>query len=317
MDVEDVIILSGDHLYHMDYLKFVQRHKDTDADITISCVPMDYSRASEMHPLIKIDNNGQVIHFNEKPRHESLSSMQVDTTVLGLSPNEAKRKPFIASMGIYVFKKRVLLKLLRWRYPTANDFGSEIIPASIKEFNVQAYLFRDYWEDIGTIKSFFDANLALTEQPPKFSFYDASKPTFTSPRYLPPTKIERCRVKDSIISHGCFLQECSVEHSVVGVRSRLESGVQLKDTMMMGADSYETEVEMSSLLAEGKVPLGVGENTRISNCIVDKNARIGCNVVIANTDGVLEAARPKEGFYIRSGITIVVKNSTIMPGTVI
>jgi glucose-1-phosphate adenylyltransferase len=164
MDVEDVIILSGDHLYHMDYLKFVQRHKDTDADITISCVPMDYSRASEMHPLIKIDNNGQVIHFNEKPRHESLSSMQVDTTVLGLSPNEAKRKPFIASMGIYVFKKRVLLKLLRWRYPTANDFGSEIIPASIKEFNVQAYLFRDYWEDIGTIKSFFDANLALTEQ---------------------------------------------------------------------------------------------------------------------------------------------------------
>ncbi|CAK9192657.1 unnamed protein product [Sphagnum troendelagicum] len=317
MDVEDVIILSGDHLYHMDYLKFVQRHKDTDADITISCVPMDYSRASEMHPLIKIDNNGQVIHFNEKPQHESLSSMQVDTTVLGLSPNEAKRKPFIASMGIYVFKKRVLLKLLRWRYPTANDFGSEIIPASIKEFNVQAYLFRDYWEDIGTIKSFFDANLALTEQPPKFSFYDASKPTFTSPRYLPPTKIERCRVKDSIISHGCFLQECSVEHSVVGVRSRLESGVQLKDTMMMGADSYETEVEMSSLLAEGKVPLGVGENTRISNCIVDKNARIGCNVVIANTDGVLEAARPKEGFYIRSGITIVLKNSTIMPGTVI
>ncbi|CAM6044881.1 unnamed protein product [Sphagnum compactum] len=317
MDVEDVIILSGDHLYHMDYLKFVQRHKDTDADITISCVPMDYSRASEMHPLIKIDNNGQVIHFNEKPRHESLSSMQVDTTVLGLSPNEAKRKPFIVSMGIYVFKKRVLLKLLRWRYPTANDFGSEIIPASIKEFNVQAYLFRDYWEDIGTIKSFFDANLALTEQPPKFSFYDASKPTFTSPRYLPPTKIERCRVKDSIISHGCFLQECSVEHSVVGVRSRLESGVQLKDTMMMGADSYETELEMSSLLAEGKVPLGVGENTRISNCIVDKNARIGCNVVIANTDGVLEAARPKEGFYIRSGITIILKNSTIMPGTVI
>jgi glucose-1-phosphate adenylyltransferase len=224
---------------------------------------MDYSRASEMHPLMKIDNNGQVTHFNEKPWHESLSSMQVDTTVLGLSPNEAKRKPFIASMGIYIFKKRVLLKLLRWRYPTANDFGSEIIPASIKEFNVQAYLFRDYWEDIGTIKSFFDANLALTEQPPKFSFYDASKPTFTSPRYLPPTKIERCRVKDSIISHGCFLQECSVEHSVVGVRSRLESGVQLKDTMMMGADSYETEAEMSSLLAEGKVPLGVGENTRI------------------------------------------------------
>ncbi|CAK9870875.1 unnamed protein product [Sphagnum jensenii] len=315
-DVEDVIILSGDHLYRMDYLKFVQRHKDTDADVTVACVPMDYSHAAE-YPLMKINNEGQVIQFNEKPRRESLTSMQVDATVLGLSPNEARRKPFIASMGIYVFKKRVLLKLLRWRYPSANDFAAEILPASVNEFNVQAYLFRDYWEDIGTIKSFFDANLALTAQPPKFSFYDAAKPTFTSPRYLPPTKIERCRVKDSIISHGCFLRECSVEHSVVGVRSRLEGGVQLKDTVMMGADTYETEVEMSTMLGEGKVPLGVGENTRISNCIVDKNARIGHNVVIANTDGVLEAARPKEGFYIRSGITIILKNSTIVPGTVI
>ncbi|KAG0561447.1 hypothetical protein M758_9G175200 [Ceratodon purpureus] len=314
--VEDVVILSGDHLYRMDYLDFVQKHRDSDADITISCVPMDDSRASD-YGLMKIDDEGRVLYFNEKPKGAALKSMQVDTTVLGLSPDEAKAKPYIASMGIYVFKKEVLLKLLRWRYPTSNDFGSEIIPAAAKEFNVQAYLFNDYWEDIGTIKSFFDANLALTAQPPQFSFYDATKPIFTSPRYLPPTKIEQCQVKDSIISHGCFLRNCSVEHSIVGIRSRLESGAVLKDAMMMGADYYETEEEIAQMLKAGKIPLGVGANSRISNCIIDKNARIGKNVIIANTDNVQEALRPEEGFYIKTGVTVVEKNGIIKDGTVI
>jgi glucose-1-phosphate adenylyltransferase len=177
-------------------------------------------------------------------------------------PQEAQKTPYIASMGIYVFRIDVLLNLLRWRYPTANDFGSEIIPACTKDYNVQAYLFNDYWEDIGTIKSFFDANLALAAQPPKFHFYDPMKPIFTSPQFLPPTKIEKCQVLDSIISQGCFLRECTVEHSVIGIRSRLEYGAELKETMMMGVDYYETEAEIASLLAEGKVPIGVGENTK-------------------------------------------------------
>lgn len=246
-----------------------------------------------------------------------MQSMQVDTTVLGLSAEEAKKKPYIASMGIYVFKKSVLTKLLRWRYPLANDFGSEIIPQSAKEFNVHAYLFNDYWEDIGTIKSFFDANLALTSQPPKFSFYDATKPTYTSARYLPPTKIERCRVKDSIVSHGCFLRDCEVESSVLGIRSRLEAGCDVKRAMIMGADFYETDPEAAALLEEGKVPLGIGANSKLRNCIVDKNARIGNDVVISNTDNVFEAARPNEGFYIRSGITVICKNAVIKHGTVI
>ncbi|KAH9319968.1 hypothetical protein KI387_021737, partial [Taxus chinensis] len=201
--IEHVLILSGDHLYRMDYMKFIQKHIDTRADITISCVPMDDSRASD-YGLMKIDDRGRVLYFSEKPKGADLRAMEVDTTVLGLSPQEAKIKPYIASMGIYVFRTDILLKLLRWRYPTANDFGSEIIPASTKEYNVQAYLFNDYWEDIGTIKSFFDANLALAAQPPKFRFFDPTKPIFTSPRFLPPTKIEKCRVLDSIISHGCF-----------------------------------------------------------------------------------------------------------------
>ncbi|KAF5462048.1 hypothetical protein F2P56_018089 [Juglans regia] len=314
--IEHILILSGDHLYRMDYMDFVQKHIDTNADITVSCVPMDESRASD-YGLMKIDSTGRIIQFSEKPKGPDLKAMQVNTTLLGLSEQDARKYPYIASMGVYVFKTDVLLKLLRWRYPSCNDFGSEIIPSAVMEHNVQAYLFNDYWEDIGTLKSFFDANLAMTEQPPKFEFYDPKTPFYTSPRFLPPTKVDKCRIQDAIVSHGCFLQECSVQHSIVGVRSRLEYGVELKDTMMMGADYYQTESEIASLLAEGKAPIGVGQNTKIRNCIIDKNAKIGRNVVIANGDGVQEADRPNEGFYIRSGITVILKNATIKDGTLI
>ncbi|KAL5780531.1 hypothetical protein ACOSQ2_011268 [Xanthoceras sorbifolium] len=315
-NVEHVVILSGDHLYRMDYMDFVQKHIDTNADITVSCMPMDDSRASD-YGLMKIDSTGQIVQFAEKPKGPDLKAMQVDTTLLGLSVQDADKFPYIASMGVYVFRTDVLLKLLRWSCPSCNDFGSEIIPSAVKDHNAQAYLFNDYWEDIGTIKSFFDANLALTEQPPKFEFYDPKTPFYTSPRFLPPTKVDNCRIVDAIISHGCFLHDCSVQHSIVGVRSRLESGVELQDTMMMGADYYQTESEIASLLAEGKVPIGVGQNTKIRNCIIDKNAKIGKNVVIANGDGVQEADRSNEGFCIRSGITVIQKNATIIDGTVI
>ncbi|CAL1355826.1 unnamed protein product [Linum trigynum] len=315
-NVEHVIILSGDHLYRMDYMDFVQRHVDTNADITVSCVPMDDSRASD-YGLMKIDNTGRIVQFSEKPKGPGLKAMQVDTTILGLSKDEAKTYPYIASMGVYVFRTDVLLELLNTSYASCNDFGSEIIPSAVKDHNVQAYLFNDYWEDIGTIKSFFDANLALTEQPPKFGFYDSKTPFYTSPRFLPPTKVDECRIVNAIISHGCFLRECSVEHSIVGIRSRLETGVELLDTMMMGADYYQTEAEIASALARGNVPIGVGPNSKIKNCIIDKNARIGGDVVIANTDGVEEAERPDEGFYIRSGITVILKNATIRDETII
>ncbi|KAK3027223.1 hypothetical protein RJ639_041641, partial [Escallonia herrerae] len=334
-DIEDVLILSGDHLYRMDYMDFVQNHRQSGADITISSLPMDDSRASDFG-LMKIDNKGRVLSFSEKPKGDDLKAMAVDTTILGLSREEAEKKPYIASMGVYVFKKEILLNLLRWRFPTANDFGSEIIPASAREFFIKAYLFNDYWEDIGTIRSFFEANLALTAHPPRFSFYEASKPMFTSRRNLPPSKIDNCKVTpyreerfhnaqlisfseskynkvspssnlaqivDSIISHGSFLTDCFTEHSVVGIRSRINSNVHLKDTVMLGADYYETDVEISSLLAEGRVPIGIGENTKIRECIIDKNARIGKNVIIANSEGIQEADRSSEGFYIRSGIT--------------
>ncbi|CAN4112769.1 unnamed protein product [Withania somnifera] len=296
-DIEDVLILSGDHLYRMDYLDFVQSHQQSGADITISSLPIDDRRASNFG-LMKIDDSGQVLSFSEKPKGAALKAM-------------------IASMGVYVFNKDILLNLLRWRFPTANDFGSEIIPASAKEFNIKAYLFNDYWEDIGTIRSFFEANLALTEHPPRFSFYDATKPIYTSRRNVPPSVIDNSKIVDSIVSHGSFLNNCFVEHSVVGIRSRIGTYVHLKDTVMLGADCYETDAEIVSQIAEGKVPLGIGENTRIKECIIDKNARIGKNVTIANSEGVQEADRSSEGFYIPSGIKIILKNSTIPDGFVI
>ncbi|XP_028118644.1 glucose-1-phosphate adenylyltransferase large subunit 3, chloroplastic/amyloplastic [Camellia sinensis] len=315
-DIEDVVILSGDHLYRMDYMDFVHNHRQSGADITLSCLPMDDSRASDFG-LMKIDGKGRILSFNEKPKGADLKAMAVDTTVIGLPREEAEKKPYIASMGVYVFKKEILLNLLRWRFPTANDFGSEIIPASAKEFFIKAYLFNDYWEDIGTIKSFFEANLALTAHPTRFSFYDANKPMYTSRRNLPPSKIDSSKIVDSIVSHGSFLNNCFIEHSVVGIRSRINSNVHLKDTVMLGADYYETDNEVAALVAEGRVPIGIGENTKIKNCIIDKNARIGKNVVIANSEVIQEADRSSEGFYIRSGITIILKNSTIKDGSVI
>jgi glucose-1-phosphate adenylyltransferase len=315
-NIENVIILAGDHLYRMDYMDLVQSHIDRNADITVSCAAVGDSRASD-YGLVKVDSRGRIVQFSEKPKGADLKSMQADTSLFGLSPQDAIRSPYIASMGVYVFKTDVLLKLLKWRYPTSNDFGSEIIPASVKEHNVQAFFFGDYWEDIGTIKSFYDANMALTEESPMFKFYDPKTPIFTSPGFLPPTKIDKCRIVDAIISHGCFLRECSVQHSIVGERSRLDYGVELQDTIMMGADYYQTESEIASELAEGKVPIGIGRNSKIRNCIIDKNARIGKDVIIMNKDGVQEGDRPEDGFYIRSGITIVMEKAVIEDGTVI
>ncbi|XP_061339600.1 glucose-1-phosphate adenylyltransferase large subunit 2, chloroplastic-like [Gastrolobium bilobum] len=230
-NVEHILIISSDHLCRMDYMKILEKHIRTNADITISCVPMNESRASD-YGLLKIDRMGRIMQFAEKPKGSDLKAMRVDTTLLGLPSEEAQKHPYIASMGVYVFRTETLLKLLRWSCPSCNDFGSELFPYALREHKVQAYLFRDYWKDIGTIKSFFDANLALTEQHPKFEFYDPKTPFFTSPRFLPPTEVVKCKIVDAIISHGCFLSECSVQRSIVGVRSRLESGAELQVTLI-------------------------------------------------------------------------------------
>ncbi|PSR18667.1 glucose-1-phosphate adenylyltransferase [filamentous cyanobacterium CCP3] len=316
MNVDEYLILSGDHLYRMDYRDFVQRHRETNADITLSVLPVDDKRASSFG-LMKIDDSGRIIDFSEKPKGDALKEMQVDTTTLGLSAEEAKEKPYIASMGIYLFKREVLIDLLK-QHPDQTDFGKEILPNSAKDYRVQAYLFNDYWEDIGTIESFFNANLALVKQPnPLFSFYDESAPIYTRARYLPPTKYLQCTISQSMISEGCVLKECNITNSVIGIRSRIESGCTIEDSLIMGADYYQDNFERRGNCDSTKTPLGIGANSTIRHAIVDKNARIGCNVQILNKDRVEEADREDQGFYIRSGIVIVLRGATIPDDTVI
>jgi glucose-1-phosphate adenylyltransferase len=315
-DADEYLILSGDHLYRMDYRQFIQRHRDTGADITLSVIPIDERRASDFG-LMKIDDSGRVIDFSEKPKGEALIQMQVDTSVLGLTKEQAKLQPYIASMGIYVFKKEVLFKLLRESLERT-DFGKEIIPDASKDYNVQAYLFDDYWEDIGTIEAFYQANLALTQQPqPPFSFYDEKAPIYTRARYLPPSKLLDCQVTESMISEGCILKNCRIQHSVLGVRSRIESGCLIDESLLMGADFYQASVERKSNVEQGDIPVGIGSDSIIRRAIIDKNASIGHDVKIINKDNVQEADRESQGFYIRSGIVVVLKNAVIPDGTII
>lgn len=315
-DVDEYIILSGDHLYRMDYSNFIRRHRETNADITLSVVPIG-EKLAPAFGLMKINDSGRVIDFSEKPTGEALRAMQVDTSSLGLDAEQAQQKPYIASMGIYVFKKQVLLDLLR-EGKDKTDFGKEIIPDAAQSYNVQAYLFQDYWEDIGTIEAFYDANLALTKQPsPAFSFYEEKAPIYTRARYLPPTKLLNSNVTESMISEGCIIKNCRIHHSVLGIRTRVESNCTIEDSLLMGSDYYQPVKKRQESLSVGKPPIGIGEGSTVRRAIIDKNAHIGKDVMIVNKDRVEEANREEQGFFIRSGIVVILKNAVIPDGTVI
>ncbi|KAH0707068.1 hypothetical protein KY289_012144 [Solanum tuberosum] len=311
-NVLEFLILAGDHLYRMDYEKFILAHREADADITVAALPMDEKRASSFG-LMKIDEEGRIIEFAEKPNGEQLKEMQVDTTILGLDDERAKENPYIASMGIYVISKDVMLNLLRQSFPAANDFGSEVIPGATSiGMRVQAYLFDDYWEDIGTIEAFYNANLGITKKPvPDFSFYDRSAPIYTQPRYLPPSKMLDTDITDSVIGEGCVIKNCKIHHSVIGLRSCISAGTIIEDTLLMGADYYETNDDKMLLYAKGSVPIGIGKNCHIKRAIIDKNARIGDNVKIINIDNIQEVAREADGYFIKSGIVTVIKDAVI------
>src|SRR5688500_14696828 len=239
--------------------------------------------------------------------------MQVDTTQLGLDANEAQRRPFLASMGIYVFKYDRLEQLLK-EDPSWLDFGKNVIPAAIHSAHVQAFMFDGYWEDIGTIGAFYRANLDLTSKIPKFNLFDAEAPVFTRARYLPPSKIEETEINDSIIGDGCIINGAKVKNSVVGVRSRISKGVQIDASYMMGADYYQTFEEMRSDLGKGMPRVGIGEGTVIKRAIIDKNARIGKNARLLNEAAVAEADGPGGSYFIRDSIILVPKNALIPDG---
>ncbi len=309
---DDMLILSGDHLYRMDYRKFLQRHYETDADLTVSVIPANRVDAMGFG-LLKTDGSGRIVEFREKPGEDVIDEMIVDTTAFGLSAEQSEQRPFLASMGIYVFRREALRQLLD-EFPDAVDFGRDMIPAAIEKLNVQAHLFTGYWEDIGTISAFFKANMDMTRPLPDFNFFDAEAPIFTRPRFLPGSKMLRGEINHSIVCEGCIVSDARIKNSIIGIRSRIERGSVVEDTLMMGADFYQTLDELAFDQAANRIRIGVGENCHIRRAIIDKNARIGANVKLLNEAGVDFA--DGDGYYIRDGIIVVPKNGVVPDGTV-
>src|SRR5438552_1352713 len=313
--IDTRLILSGDHLYRMDYRKFLKRHDESNADITIAVIPIVPDSASEFG-LLKTDSEGKVIEFREKPTGEALEAMRVDTTGLGLSAEEALARPYLASMGIYVFKYDRLEEVLA-EDKSRLDFGKEVIPGSIHKYNVQAYLFDGYWEDIGTIGAFYKANLDMTTAIPPFNLFDAEAPMFTRARYLPPSKIDNCEIKDSIVSDGCIINGAKISRSLIGLRSRIGEGAQIEASYLMGADYYQTLEDMLGDREANRPRVGIGEGSIIRRAIVDKNSRIGANVHLLNEAEVEQADGADGNYFIRDRIIIVPKNGLIPYGTVV
>jgi glucose-1-phosphate adenylyltransferase len=311
---DTILVLSGDHLYRMDYRDFIARHVETGADVTISMTAARAEEASEFG-LVKTDDTGRIIEFSEKPKGEALDLMKVDTTTLGLSTEQAALRPFLASMGIYVFRKEVLRTLLLEEMPEAVDFGREIIPGTLSRYNVQGHLFDGYWEDIGTIGAFYRANIEMTLPLPPFNVFDAEAPMYTRPRYLPGSKLLDCHIQSSIITEGCIINGATITDSVIGIRSRIEHGSRLDGVLMMGADFYQNLDELQADINRGYPRIGVGPNCVIRRAIIDKNARIGSGVQILNE--AHEKVHDGDGYFIRDGIVIVPKSGVILDGTVI
>ena len=307
-----VLILSGDQLYRMNFRHLIEQHIRSGAEVTVATIPVNRWDAGSFG-IMQIDEAERIHRFEEKPQDSSvLDSLRVDPGTLARMNVHTDSDLYLASMGIYVFNRDVLEKALAGKHV---DFGKHIIPDLIRGGGLFAYVYQGYWEDIGTIKAFFDANLDLANELPKFNFFDTQAPIYTHARYLPASKIVRGQVDRAMISDGCVIVDARIDHAVIGIRSRIEAGAVVKDSILMGHDDYETPRELESLPAKGIPPLGVGRNTYIERAIVDKNARIGSNVRITpfgkpeNYDG--------DNYYIRDGIVVVPKNGIIRDGTVL
>jgi glucose-1-phosphate adenylyltransferase len=300
----EALILAGDQLYQMDYRRLIEAHRRHVADATVAVTPVTAEQAGAFG-ILKVNRQGRIVHFEEKPAPERLEHLVSD--VPGLGP------AFLASMGLYVFGREALERALS--DASLVDFGKNVIPDAVPKLRVQAYVYRGYWEDVGTIRSYYQANLALARALPPFDFYDVSRPVYTAPRFLPASKVEECQVRQSLISEGCIVVGAQIENAVLGIRSRLARGVQIHDSLLLGADAYETLEEMEQARSRGLPPMGVGEGSVIKNAIIDKNARIGSDVRILNEAG--ETDKDGQGYFIRDGIVVVPKNGVIPDGSVI
>jgi glucose-1-phosphate adenylyltransferase len=306
------LILSGDQLYRMDFRPIINQHAETEADLTVATIPVARSEAESLG-IMQIDNDRRITRFVEKPKDPAvLDSLKLEKewyTKLGI---EGDGELFMASMGIYVFNRDVLMKLLD---NSMADFGKHIIPGAIQTQRVFSHVFQGYWEDIGTIRSFFEANLDVTSELPRFNFFDMSTPIFSRPRFLPASKINGAQIDHAVISDGCIINHAKIIQSIVGIRSIVGAGSELKRVIMLGCDYYESQNSITEYEAAGVPRIGIGRNTRIENAIIDKNARIGDNVVISPGGKPDDMDHPL--CYIRDGIVVIPKNSIITHGTVI
>ena len=308
---EYFVILSGDQLYHMDYRDLLKQHVDTGADITLGTVPVNREAASDFG-IMHSDSARRIIRFQEKPKDAAvLDELKIPEPLLRDLGRRPEEELYQASMGIYVFNRQVLIDALA---NDGTDFGKHIIPGAIQKYRVNAYIFQGYWEDIGTIRAFFDANLALTDIIPPYSFFERDAPIYTRTRFLPASKINGVSIRNAIISDGCILTDARLERCVIGIRSVINSGAELRDVVLMGADYYEGDPRAGALsLPKDAPPIGIGRNCVIKRAIIDKNARIGDGVVIT-PDGKPENF-DSENYYIRDGVVVVPKNAVLPSGS--
>jgi glucose-1-phosphate adenylyltransferase len=306
-DAKYDLILAGDHLYRMDYAALVDAHRQQQADITIAAQPVDPDTATQMG-IFRFDQNGGIVAFEEKPKAARLAEIGRSIPPGANFAEHSDDRPFMASMGVYVFSRQVLLDILE-REP-GHDFGRELIPNALGKYRVRSYQFRGYWADVGTIESFYENNVMLGRLDSPFHFWDEERPIYTHLRHLPGSLVADARVRDSIVSEGCYLAGCAIQDSVVGVRSAVREGTSIRRSVLLGADFYEYGAPPAGL-----PPLGIGKNVVIEHAIVDKNARIGDGARLTNENNVEHA--DGDGYYIRGGIIVVPKFGVVPPGSVV
>jgi glucose-1-phosphate adenylyltransferase len=304
------LILAGDHLYRMDYCELIDAHKAQKADITIAAQPVDLETATQMG-IFRFDRQGSIVAFEEKPKPPRLKEIgrSIPEGATSTFAQHSDEQPFMASMGIYVFSRTVMLDMLERE--AGVDFGRELIPNALSKYRVKPYLYRGYWADVGTVESFYDANVMLGRPAAPFRFWDPGRPIYTHLRHLPGSRLTDCQMRDSIVAEGCFLDRCHVADSIVGIRTHIHGGARITRSVLLGADFYDDGTGETP----GRPGLGIGRDVVLDRVIVDKNARIGDGARLVN-DSNLEHA-DGDGFYIRGGIIVVPKGAVIKPETVV
>ena len=307
-DYDHILILSGDQLYQMDLDAFATFHVERDADISIATIPCNAQDATSFG-IMKVNGDGLIDSFIEKPAAELLANWTSKVS----EEDEAKGKNYLASMGIYIFSKAAIKKLFK-ENPDVDDFGKEIIPIALQEgYKLAGYQYKGYWEDIGTIRSYYDANLALTDDIPDFNLFDDKNTLYTRPRLLPPSKIDGTTISKSVIAEGSFIHAKLIEHCVIGIRARIGRNSVLKNTIVFGNDNYQSLEEISG--GHSEIPLGIGANCYIAQAILDKDVQIGSNVVIRGTNDLPDMET--DTYVVRDGIIVIKKAAIIPDGTII